>query len=96
MKNTKKIGVLGEKITMTYLKSKGYSIIDRNFSWCASQGPPLAEIDIIAKKKNNFIFVEVKLFTPTVIFWLWIKSTSVNYGKLPKLPNYGLSSTIFH
>ena len=57
---TKKTGATGEKITSTYLKSKGYLVVDRNFSLRAKHGPAIAEIDIIAKKDGCFVFVEVK------------------------------------
>jgi len=58
--NTKKTGNLGEKITSTYLRSKGYSVAGRNFVFRAGSGPAIAEIDIIAKKGGCFVFVEVK------------------------------------
>ena len=48
------IGKFGEDIATKYLQKKGYKIIERNFS--CKQG----EIDIIAKKHNTIIFVEVK------------------------------------
>ena len=53
----RKIGINGEDIASAYLKELGYQIIERNFS--CRQG----EIDIIAKNKNEFIFVEVKTRT---------------------------------
>lgn len=51
-----KTGILGEELACEYLKSKGYSIIDRNF-W-----RPYGEIDIIAKKNGILAFFEVKAF----------------------------------
>lgn len=48
------IGKLGEDLASIYLKDKGYKIIERNFE--ARQG----EIDIIAKDKNELVFIEVK------------------------------------
>lgn len=50
----KKIGNAGEKIATRILVKKGYKIIEKNF--LCRQG----EIDIIAKKGNEYIFVEVK------------------------------------
>jgi putative endonuclease len=58
--NTKKTGKTGERITSTYLRFKGYSVINRNFVFRAARGPNLAEIDIVAKKGDCFVFVEVK------------------------------------
>jgi len=51
---TQKIGKLGEDLADKYLKNKGFSVIERNFT--AKGG----EIDIIAVKNNEIYFVEVK------------------------------------
>ena len=50
----KNVGNLGEKIAVNYLKNKGYRIIGQN-----KQISHL-EIDILAKFKGKFVFVEVK------------------------------------
>lgn len=47
-------GKVGEDIATTYLQQIGYEIIQRNFE--CKQG----EIDIIAKDKDEIVFVEVK------------------------------------
>jgi len=56
IKDTQKIttGKEGEKIAAAYLKKNGYRIIEINFR-C-----PIGEIDIVAKEKNDLVFVEVK------------------------------------
>ena len=51
------IGKLGEDIVTKYLKELGYTIVERNFM--AIQG----EIDIIARDKNELVFIEVKTRT---------------------------------
>ncbi len=57
---TQKIGELGEKIVVQYLKNKGYSIVETNFT-CA-----FGEIDIIAfssastRGSGTHYFIEVK------------------------------------
>jgi len=51
------IGKNGEDIAEKYLLENDYTIIERNFS--CRQG----EIDIIAKDKNEFVFIEVKTRT---------------------------------
>ena len=51
-KNT--TGKEGEKIAAAYLEKNGYRIIELNFR-C-----PIGEIDIVAKDKNDLVFVEVK------------------------------------
>ena len=51
------VGEIGEKIADKYLVENGYQIIKKNFR--CKQG----EIDIIAKDKNEIVFVEVKTRT---------------------------------
>jgi len=58
--NSKKVGVMGEKIVSEYLKKKGYNILNRNYSPRWISGPLRGEIDIIAQKNNIVSFVEVK------------------------------------
>lgn len=47
-------GIIGENITSTFLKKKGFEVICRNYrkKW--------GEIDIVAEKDNVLHFVEVK------------------------------------
>ena len=51
------IGKIGEDLATKYLENIGHSIIERNF--IAKQG----EIDIIAKDKEELVFIEVKTRT---------------------------------
>jgi putative endonuclease len=48
------IGRIGEDSACTYLKGKGYQIVERNYrrSW--------GELDIVARKDNKLHFIEVK------------------------------------
>ena len=48
------LGKEGEDFAADYLQKQGYEIIGRNFE--CKQG----EIDIIAKDKNEYVFIEVK------------------------------------
>lgn len=48
------IGKLGEEEAVRYLLSRNFKILDRNFRYDA------AEVDIIAKKDNLILFIEVK------------------------------------
>ena len=52
--NKRKFGIIGEKIAQGYLINKGYQILYTNFY--TKKG----EIDIVAKKDEIIIFVEVK------------------------------------
>ncbi|MGP8153967.1 MAG: YraN family protein [Smithella sp.] len=56
MKDASKIntGKQGEKIAADFLKKNGYRIIEKNFR-CV-----LGEIDIIAREKDELVFIEVK------------------------------------
>ncbi len=47
-------GRLGEDIAKDYLEKKGYKIIERNFK------TKYAEIDLVARQKNELVFVEVR------------------------------------
>lgn len=58
--NTKITGAIGEKVAVAHLKRKGYKILETNYYLRAQGGPKIAEIDIIAKKHDCFVFVEVK------------------------------------
>jgi putative endonuclease len=51
---SQKIGELGESVASKYLVSKGFSVLERNYTrkW--------GEIDIVAKKEEKFYFIEVK------------------------------------
>lgn len=54
LNESQKLGKEGEDYTTQYLIEKGYTIIQRNFT--CKQG----EIDIIAKDKDEYVFIEVK------------------------------------
>lgn len=53
--NNREFGSKGEDIACEYLKKNGYEIVERNKHFSK-----FCEIDIIAKFKNKFVFVEVK------------------------------------
>lgn len=48
------LGFAAEQIAATYLESKGYSVLARNYR------KPWGEIDIVCEKEGIVVFVEVK------------------------------------
>lgn len=54
-----KIGTIGEQKAQSYLKRRGYQILECNYH---TKG---GELDIIAKEKDCIVFVEVKTRTNT-------------------------------
>ena len=53
-KYNKKIGSFGEMLVITYLENMNYEILDKNYK------TKFGEIDIIAKDKKEYVFIEVK------------------------------------
>ena len=54
MNAKQQLGRIGENLASEYLEKQGYLILERNFA--CRQG----EIDIIAREKDEIVFVEVK------------------------------------
>jgi len=50
----KALGALGESLAADYLSDHGYRILERNWRWTRG------ELDLIAEKDGEIIFVEVK------------------------------------
>lgn len=59
MGNNKELGDKGEVIAANYLEKEGFRIEARNYRYCRN------EVDIIARKENLLVFVEVKTRTST-------------------------------
>lgn len=53
----KSLGYHGETLAAQYLQTKGYRILENNFTIRGG------EIDLVAKQSNTFVFVEVKTRT---------------------------------
>ena len=70
MMNKRRFGIIGEKIAQGYLINKGYQILYTNFY--TKKG----EIDIVAKKHEIIIFIEVKT------------RSNLNYGTPAMAVNY--------
>lgn len=77
----KLLGIKGERLTIKYLKKQGYKILEKNYS------TKFGEADIIAKKDNNIVFVEVKTRTS---LRFGTPSQAVGYSKQSKYKNIAL------
>lgn len=84
MPNTKITGNLGERLAADHLKRAGYRILERNYSFRAGHGPSIAEIDIIAKMKGCFVFVEVKTIKTNSKFLAQDKVNEIKKWKIAK------------
>ncbi len=80
----RKIGDIGEKLAANYLKSKGYKILEMNYS--NTSGRQLGEIDIIAKdlKSDDIVFVEVKT-RDRIKYGQTLPEENITYPKLRRL-----------
>lgn len=78
IKNGKPLGNYGENVAAEYIQSIGYVILDRNYR-CR-----LGEVDIIAKKDDIFIFIEVKTRRSTEAGF---PAEAVTYTKQQKIIN---------
>jgi putative endonuclease len=50
----RRFGDFGERVAASHLEAKGYTILERNFH------RPEGEIDLIASRGRNLVFIEVK------------------------------------
>ncbi len=75
-KYRKEIGKIGEEKAWDYLQKKGYSLVEKNFR------TRYGELDIIIKKKETLIFVEVKT---RVGYYLGKPHEAVNLRKIRHL-----------
>lgn len=71
-KYNKKIGSFGEMLVITYLENMNYEILDKNYK------TKFGEIDIIAKDKKEYVFIEVKTRTSSKY---GMPSEAVNFNK---------------
>jgi putative endonuclease len=85
--DSKKLGILGEKIAENFLENKGYQILDKNYSKDFISGPQRGEIDIVARKATIISFVEVKALTENgrELFSATSPEEKFNFGKKRKI-----------
>ena len=77
MSDKKKTGILGENIAAAFLLEKGFEIVARNYRFAKG------EIDIIVKRDNWLLFVEVKT------------RSSTDFGEPEKFVDQGKANHIF-
>ena len=76
------LGSLGEDLACRYLKDKGFRILETNY--CNTHGRRLGEIDIVAEKNKELVFVEVKSRLSAADSDI-VPEASINPAKLRKL-----------
>lgn len=91
-KKSKELGALGEKFAADYLQSKGYKILEINYS------KPYGEIDIISKKDRELVFCEVKtsLYVPNSSFSPEFRVDKRKLSNLAKTSQMYLLEKMFH
>lgn len=77
------IGKAGEDTAVQYLLSQGYRILDRNYA--NTVGLRLGEIDIVAQKGGEIVFVEVKAASIETGEEIRLPEWQVNRSKLRKM-----------
>ena len=85
----KEIGALGEKIACEFLEVKGYRVKSKNFR------TPFGELDIIARRGNFTVFIEVRTRTTSSLGPPFLSVTRLKQAHLIKnalfyLKKYGL------
>lgn len=71
------LGSRGEQLAAEYLQNKGYTILEKNFTV-----HKIGEIDLIAQKGDEIIFIEVKTRTGDQYGY---PEEAVNYWKAKKI-----------
>lgn len=75
------LGQKGELIAVNHLVNKGFDIVERNYKWKNS------EIDIICKKDNLLIVVEVKTRNSIVLGEPYLSVTRSKQRQIIKVTN---------
>lgn len=79
MGREKKIaGAIGEKLASAYLRKRGYKILESNFR------TPFGEIDLITKRKDMIVFVEVKSRTTSSLGPPYLSVTGIKQRHIIK------------
>lgn len=76
------LGQEGERIAVNHLVNKGFDIVDRNYKWKNS------EVDIICKKDNVLIVVEVKTRNSIALGEPYLSVTRSKQRQIIKVTNH--------
>ncbi len=82
---SKQFGNFGERMAESYLKNKGYQILDKNYSFRVPGDIQRGEIDLVAKKGDIISFIEVKTLRQTQDKPSFSPEEKVNFAKQRKL-----------
>lgn len=75
------LGQKGEEIAVNHLYTKGYEVIERNYKW------KNAEVDIICKKADLLIVVEVKTRNSIALGEPYLSVTRTKQRQIIKVTN---------
>jgi putative endonuclease len=86
----KELGAKGEEVAVSYLKSRGYRIVERNYRI------RFGEIDIIAEQGGDLVFIEVKTRSGTLFGSPFESVTKQKQKQLSKVALEYISKQGFH
>ena len=86
----KELGAKGEEVAVSYLKSRGYRIVERNYRI------RFGEIDIIAEQGDDLVFIEVKTRSGTLFGSPFESVTKQKQKQLSKVALEYISKQGFH
>ncbi len=84
------LGQKGEEVAVNHLLTKGYEVVERNYKWKNS------EVDIICKKENRLIIVEVKTRNSIALGEPYLSVTRSKQRQIIKVANHFIVSNNVH
>jgi putative endonuclease len=84
--NTTELGAFGEQLACDYIQNKNFQILERNFKFKKN------EVDIIAKKENQLIIIEVKTRQTAEIGEPWKAVTRIKQKQIIQVANHYIQS----
>lgn len=84
VRDTARIGRIGEQLAVRHLEGLGWSIVDRN--WRCADGDVRGELDVVARDGDVLVFCEVKTRRRAVV---GVPVEAVDVRKLTRLRRLG-------